>query len=276
MARYKRIYSQTGIYHIMDRGNNKKDIFIDNYDKIKYLDILEEKRGDFNFTLYAYCIMTNHCHLIIKEENEYLPDIMKKINTSYAMYFNKKYGQIGHVFQGRYKSEPIEDDNYLLAAVRYVHNNPIEAKLVNIPEDYPWSSYNDYIGKTNGNLVDKDFILSLFSKEIGKSIGLFKEFSQKSNKDSFIDLLYNKKEEAEIKGYHEAEKYIGKFLELENLKLKDLKRRDIIDRRNELILYLRKNSDLTIRDISKLLDIGRGTVGNVKELGQGTDSCPKG
>lgn len=264
MARYKRIYSETGIYHAMSRGNNKNDIFIDAEDKEKYLNILVEKMENANFILYAYCIMDNHSHLIIKEEDQTLSEIMKRINISYANYFNTKYDRVGHVFQGRYRSEPIEDDRYLLTAVRYVHNNPVEAKLVRKCEDFPWSSYNYYTGKFNNGIVDRDFVLSLFSKEVDKSIQLFKDFSIKDNEDRLIDIC-NIGEESEIKGYYDAEIYIREYLKSEGLELEDLKKRKVRNKRNKLILDLRKNSNLTIRDIATLLHLGRGTVGDVKE-----------
>lgn len=264
VARYRRIYSETGIYHAMSRGNNKSDIFVDVEDKKRYLNILMEKMGDCNFTLYACCIMDNHSHLIIKEEDQSLSEIMKRINISYANYFNRKYDRVGHVFQGRYRSEPIGDDRYLLTAVRYVHNNPVEAKLVKKCEDFPWSSYNYYIGRFSNGIIDKDFVLSLFAKELDKSIQLFEDFSKKENEDRLIDIC-NIGDEPEIKGYYDAEVYIREYLKAEGLNLKDLKRRKVKDRRDKLILNLRKNSNLTIRDIAKLLDLGRSTVGDVKE-----------
>ena len=264
MARYKRIISETGIYHVMTRGNNKDDIFIDMEDKEKYLDILMEKREEFNFIVYAYCIMTNHSHIIIKEYEQDLPDIMKKINTSYAIYFNKKYDRVGHVFQDRYKSEAIEDDSYLLTAIRYVHNNPIKAMMVEKCEDFPWSSYNYYMGKMKDNLVDTEFVLSLFSQDMFRSIELFKEFSNKPNDDIFIDIC-KIGENPDIKGYYEANKFIKKYLKAENLTLNDLKHSKNRRKRNDLILYLRKKSNLSIRDMAKLLDLGRGTIHYVEK-----------
>lgn len=266
MARYKRIISDIGIYHVMTRGNNKDDIFIDREDKVKYLNILREKREELKFDIYAYCIMTNHSHLIIKEDEQILSNIMRGINTSYAIYFNKKYDRVGHVFQDRYKSEAIENDSYLLLAIRYIHNNPVNAMMVEKCEDFLWSSYNYYIGKTNDDLVDTEFALSLFSQDMFRSMELFKEFSNKPNNDVFIDIC-KIGDESEIKGYYEAKKFIKKYLKTENLILNDLKHNKNREKRNDLILYLRKKSDLSIRDIAELLDLGRGTIHYVeKEL----------
>lgn len=262
VARHSRTYSESGIYHAMARGNEKKDIFKDNEDRIKYLDILRDKKGNTNFYLYAYCIMSNHIHLIIKEEDESLSDIMKRINVSYASYLNKKYHRVGHVFQDRFKSEPIEDDRYLLTAIRYVHNNPVKAKLVESPENFAWSSYKDYIGNSNSKIVDTGFVLSLFSSDAHKSVKLFEDFSREFNRDKFIDIYEN--DEKTINGYIEAEKYLSKLLETENLKLEDLKKKENRKKRDKIILDLRSNSNLSIRETARLLDIGRNIVANIK------------
>lgn len=263
MARHRRLVSETGIYHVMSRGVGQKSIFIDREDNEKYLSILNEKRKIANFILYGYCIMGNHSHLIIKEEGLPLPSIMKRINVSYASYFNKKYGRVGHVFQGRYRSEPIEDDEYLLTALRYIHNNPVKARIVNNCGDFHWSSYNYYIDKTSDNFIETDFILPLFANQVDESIRLFIEFSNDPNNDKFIDISKDY-EKLEIRGRLEARKYVERYLGREGLELRDLKESEKRNKRNELILYLRKNSDLSIRDIASLLKLGRGTVGNVK------------
>ena len=263
MARYKRIYSETGIYHVMTRGNDKSDIFIDKWDCKKYLDILSEKKEDLNYYLYAFCIMRNHSHLIIKEEEDSLSNIMKRINISYASYFNKKYGRIGHVFQDRYRSEPIEDDRYLLTATRYIHNNPVKANIVRNCEDYPWSSYNYYTGKFDDKgLVETDFVSSIFSEDSHNRVKSFIDFSSKENDDCFIDILTE--ERPTMFGYIDANKYINKYLESQNLNIEDLKRKEVKKKRDELITYLRKNSDLSIRDIAKLLNLAKSTVGDAK------------
>lgn len=261
MTRYKRELSKTGIYHVMTRGNNKSKIFLDNRDMEKYLQILLDKKQDKNYYLFAYCIMPNHSHLIIKEE-EQLSTIMKKINISYAQYFNKKYDKVGHVFQDRYRSEPIEDDRYLLTAVRYVHNNPIKAKIVADCKDYPWSSYNYYIGKCDDNLVDTDFVLAIFSPVAKDSVRMFEEFSKEYNDDKFID-IQKEDEEIDILGQKAAKAFIIDYLDNENLKIEDLKNPVYKKKRNRLILYLRRNSNLSIRELANVLELGRGTIVSV-------------
>lgn len=144
MPRQARLRSNTGIYHVMLRGNERKSVFIDDEDKQKFIDILFAKRDACAFLLYAYCIMDNHAHLVLREGNEDISSVMKKLGISYVHYFNNKYKRVGHVFQDRYKSETIENDKYLLAVIRYVHKNPEQAGVAKM-NDYPWSSWNRYV-----------------------------------------------------------------------------------------------------------------------------------
>lgn len=151
MPRQRREISKTSVYHIMMRGNEKKDIFIDEEDKMKFIDILIEKKQDEAYYLYAYCLMNNHVHLIIKEGKDELSRIMKRINISYAHYFNDKYDRVGHIFQDRFRSEAIESEAYLLSAIRYIHMNPVKANVVKETSQYSWSSYNLYIDQSNNH-----------------------------------------------------------------------------------------------------------------------------
>jgi len=114
------VLSETGVYHVMLRGNERKDIFIDDEDKVRFLDMLYAKRERESYYLYSYCLMDNHVHLVLKEANDSISRIMRRITTSYAGYFNRKYKRSGHLFQDRYKSENVESDSYLLTVIRYI------------------------------------------------------------------------------------------------------------------------------------------------------------
>ncbi len=144
MSRKARRLSSTKIYHVMIRGNRKEDIFLEDEDKRRFIKILKKIKQKDEYELYAFCLMNNHVHLLIKEKNEHISRIMKRINISYVNYFNQKYQQIGHLFQDRYRSEPIENDSYLLAVLSYIHNNPVSAFIVKNLEEYPWCSYYIY------------------------------------------------------------------------------------------------------------------------------------
>lgn len=109
MPRQRRKLSKTGTYHIMLRGNERKSLFPEEEDYRKFLQILATKKRDDSFLLYAYCLMSNHLHLLIREKKQNISQIMKRINIAYAYYFNKKYNRVGHVFQDRFKSESVDE-----------------------------------------------------------------------------------------------------------------------------------------------------------------------
>jgi len=178
-----RIRSRTGIYHIMCRGNNKQDIFLADGDMNKYYYLLAEAKKKYDFDLHAFCFMSNHVHLIIHERTDSISEIMRCINSGYGVFINRKNERVGHIFQGRFRSEPIEDDSYLLSAVRYVHNNPVKAGMVESPEDYYWSSYRGYLDKRHfAETLDAEHVLKYFGK-LGarESLGEFIRFSKKED-----------------------------------------------------------------------------------------------
>ena len=152
MPRTARPIATSGIYHIMLRGINRQDIFTDDTDRQRFLQLLEQLPQDYTpigerlpdtCTLYAYCLMSNHVHLLYRQGTEEVDQSMKRLEVSYAQYFNKKYGRTGHFFQDRFKSEPCEDFSYFLTLLRYIHQNPIKAGITHFAEEYPWSSWHE-------------------------------------------------------------------------------------------------------------------------------------
>jgi len=179
----------------MCRGNNKQDIFLADGDMNKYYYLLAEAKKKYDFNLHAFCFMRNHVHLIIHERTDSVSEIMRCINSGFGIFINRKYERVGHIFQGRFRSEPIEDDSYLLSAVRYVHNNPVKAGLVDSPEDYYWSSYRGYLDKRHfADTLDAEHVLEYFGKP-GERVTL-SEFIRFSRKDDDI-LLCDDKEDLE-------------------------------------------------------------------------------
>lgn len=163
MPRAARMRAESGIYHAMLRGIDRQQIFEDSEDYLRFIDILQECREECGFKLYAYCLMGNHVHILLKVEEESLETIFKKIGGRYVYYFNVKYRRVGHLFQDRFKSEPVEDDAYLLTVLRYIHQNPIKAKLCSKIADYPYSSYAEYLNDSGS--IDKDFVLRILPRE---------------------------------------------------------------------------------------------------------------
>ena len=159
MARQAREASGTGIYHVMLRGINRQNIFEDEEDYRRFLMILfqmvcpvDEKGYPLpsRCIFYAYCLMPNHVHLLVREASDNLADVVKRIGGSYAQYFNKKYQHFGHLFQDRFKSEPVNDNAYFFTLLRYIHQNPIAAGICRDLGNYPWSSWGEYERTGNG------------------------------------------------------------------------------------------------------------------------------
>ena len=146
----------------MLRGINQQQIFEEAEDYDKFLDILRDCKEICQYDVYAYCLMGNHIHLLIKEGTETLEQVFKRICGRFVYWYNIKYRRVGHLFQDRFKSEPVDSNEYLLTVVRYIHQNPIKAGLCKRVSDYVYSSYGEYIG--NSNLVDTDFILEICSE----------------------------------------------------------------------------------------------------------------
>jgi len=186
MPRKARDKSESGIYHIMLRGINKQSIFEDDEDREKFLQILTECKEICKFQLFAYCIMGNHIHLLIKVEKEPLEQIFKRIGARYVYWYNWKYRRCGHLFQDRYKSEPIEDDSYFLIVLRYILQNPVKVGLCQTLEEYKWSSYNDYINEKG--ITDIDFGLNILSSKKNKVIEIFTAYMNEPNEDKCLEL----------------------------------------------------------------------------------------
>ncbi len=186
MPRQARKHAESEIYHVMFRGIDRQLIFEEKQDYLFLLEIIQECKDICNFELYAYCLMGNHVHLLIKTLDDSLETIMKRIAGRYVYWYNVKYKRIGHLLQDRFKSEPVEDDSYFLTVLRYIHQNPVKAKLCSKPEDYPFSSYCAYLG--NDDLVDTDFALSMLPPDE------FVRFNNADNSDSCLDVAMKERQ----------------------------------------------------------------------------------
>ena len=129
MPRQARKKSNCGIYHIMLRGINQQQIFEDAEDYERFLDILKDCKEICEFELYAYCLMGNHVHLLIKEKKEPIEQIVKRIGSRFVYWYNVKYQRKGHLFQDRFKSEPVDTQKYFSTVLIYIHRNPIKAGI---------------------------------------------------------------------------------------------------------------------------------------------------
>lgn len=159
MARRAREISGTGIYHVMMRGINRQNIFEDDEDFTRFVELLFQmvcpvddngKPLPPRCIFYAYCLMTNHVHLLIREVTESLSSVIKRIGVSYAQYYNKKYQHFGHLFQDRFRSEPVNDNAYFFTLLQYIHQNPVAAGISTDIGSYKWSSWGEYERTGNG------------------------------------------------------------------------------------------------------------------------------
>ena len=163
MPRKARRVAQSGIYHVMMRGINHQQIFEEDEDYRVFLRILRKCKHISGFKIFAYCLMGNHIHLLIKEDEEKLELIFKRIGVRFVKWYNQKYQRCGHLFQDRFKSEVVDDERYLITVAGYIHQNPVKAGICKNADEYPYSSYKEYLKYPS--LVDMDFVESLVTRE---------------------------------------------------------------------------------------------------------------
>ncbi len=179
MPRKAREKSESGIYHVMLRGINKQQIFLDDEDFEKFLWVLHDVKEVSEYKLLAYCLMGNHIHLLLKVEKEPIEQIFRRVGTKFVYWYNIKYQRVGHLFQGRFKSEPIDKESYLFSVIRYIHQNPVKANICENVREYRYSSYKEYVERNW--IVDKDFVLQMMP------IQEFIRFNNSYSDDKWLD-----------------------------------------------------------------------------------------
>lgn len=163
-------------YHVIARGNRQQPIFHGAEDYQKFLDSLGDSVSRYHFHLYAYVLMPNHFHLLLEQEASPLSRLMQVLLTGYARWHNRRYRQIGHLFQGRYRALLCAKESYLLELTRYIHLNPVRAKIVESPERYPWSSYQAYLGKSLPCSVESGVVLGLLAQKESAARRAYEDF----------------------------------------------------------------------------------------------------
>ena len=161
MARSPRIDFPSAVHHVFGRGNGKQTVFLDDEDCSFFARRLGELKHELKFRVFAYCLMTNHYHLVIQTAEVALCRIMHRLLTAHARVFNDRWASVGHTFQGRYGSRLIGDDNALRTAIRYVHLNPVEAHLVPHAAAWTWTGHHGVLTGRDG-LIERAFVLDLF------------------------------------------------------------------------------------------------------------------
>jgi len=165
MARKPRIEFPGALYHVFSRGNNKQLVFICETDFEAFLERIKRYSEKYLFKVYVYVLMPNHFHIVLETHVIPISKIMQELLQSYTLYFHKNYGTVGHLFQGRYKAILCDKETYLKELVRYITLNPVRADIVNLPENYKWSSYHSYFGDSSQSFVDIEFVFNLFDED---------------------------------------------------------------------------------------------------------------
>jgi len=249
LPRKARQKSENGIYHIIMRGINRQVIFNEDEDCHKFLQTLQHYKKISGYKVYAYCLMSNHIHLLMKIEHEPLEQVMRRICGKFVYWYNKKYDRAGYLFQDRFKSEPVEEESYLLTVIRYIHQNPLKATLGKRLEHYPWSSYNAYTQPDS--LIDKDFVLNIFGSNRERALNEFVNFNNQNTEEKCMDI-----EEIQRITDQDALKIIKQVC--------SIKRADEIlgfDKKNrDHFLRKLRNEGLSVRQLERLTGVNRGII----------------
>ena len=282
MARKPRVHYPGALYHVIVRGNNGEAIFNEEKQKDRYLEILAFYKETLGFLLYAYCIMSNHAHLLIEVIDLPLSRIMQRVQQVYTQWFNRNYNRTGHIFQQRYKALLCDKDNYLLQLIRYIYNNPVKANLEE-GINYRWSSHASYLGK-KCDLVDSAYVLGLFSDDRNRARQEYLRFMNQVDtkliyKDAekeiqLINLAAEKKREEQEK-YLDIDELIEKVCIAENVTIKDLIRRTrvrkISDIRKAIVQLSELYCNVSNRLLAQKLNLSPSMISKIKSDG-GKDS----
>lgn len=177
MSRPLRIEYAGALYHIISRGNERNSIFFHKNDYVRFLDLCAESCHRHHWLCHAYCLMGNHYHLLVETQAPTLSKGMQQLNGTYSRYFNRAHRRVGHLFQGRYKSILVEKQAYLLELARYIVLNPVRAKMVHLPQEWPWSSFCGTAGLSRPHpCLTTDWVLGQFSALRGEACSRYRQF----------------------------------------------------------------------------------------------------
>lgn len=252
LPREARKISRSGVYHLMLRGINQQTIFEEDEDKLKFLETLKKYKKITGFELYGYCLMDNHVHLLIKEGEEAIANVIKRVSSSYVYWYNMKYQRVGHLFQERFKSENVEDDRYFFTALRYIHQNPLKAGLAKDIFTSMWTSMNEYMRK--GELVDIDRALNQISSDRKAALKWFIHYMQESNKDQCLEYKVR---------FRLSDNQVRIYLHEMGISNNSLLQRMDRENRDAVLLQIKKLEGVTIRQISRITGISKSVIDRI-------------
>jgi REP element-mobilizing transposase RayT len=179
MTRPLRLEYPGAIYHVTSRGDGQEDIFLDHQDRVSFLTLLGQVCDRLAWSVHAYCLMTNHYHVLLETAEATLSRGMRHLNGVYTQRFNRRHHRVGHVFQGRFKAILVQRDAYLLELCRYVVLNPVRAGITAQVEDWPWSSYPATLGAAPAPAwLDTQWTLAQFGRQPGRALNAYRRFVQ--------------------------------------------------------------------------------------------------
>jgi putative transposase len=224
MARKARLHVPGGLYHVILRGNAQRDIFFDDDDRERFCALLSEGVDRFGYRVHGFCLMPNHVHLALQAGQDPLSGSLQNLAFRYTQAINRKLGRAGHLFQGRYKALLVDHDAYLLELVRYIHLNPVRARMVRDPARYLWSGHRAYLGNVALPWLTTESVLA----QLGGSLGVARRRYAR-----FVSAGIGQGHRPEFYGGQEDSRVIGdeRFIEQLNRKavLVELKRRTNLD-----------------------------------------------
>lgn len=195
MGRRPRIHFSGALYHVISRGNQRQSIFRDASDYLKFQLFLKEAQERYSFRLYAYVLMPNHVHLLLQVKHYPLSKVMQNLLYRFTRYYNKRHRKIGHLFQGRYRAILCDKESYLLELIRYLHLNPVRAKLVRDPKQYRWSSHGTYLRGKDGGGIALEEVLSRWSKRRAEAVRRYRNFVLEGLGEGHREEYYKVKEQ---------------------------------------------------------------------------------
>jgi REP element-mobilizing transposase RayT len=287
MARPLRLSFENAVYHITARGNRKENIYYGDDDRGAFLERIDETCRKYSIICYAYCLMDNHYHLFVKTPLANVSDGMHYLNASYTNWFKAKHEITGAIFQGRYKSMLVDEDNYAIQLSAYIHANPLRAGIVHHPGDYEWSSYANYMGRRKSfSGLNTEFILNQFDNQLSRARKKYERYvlTNLAGKDlregsyrgialggeEFIEKVKEKikaigsKREIAVtrdSSSREAEEIIQQVMDELSISREDIfmKRRGNIYR--QMILYLlKKFTSLSLKEIGEMFEMDYAAV----------------
>jgi putative transposase len=278
MARPLRIEYPGAVYHVICRGNNRQAIFRDDVDRKRYLGKLSLYCQERKVDLLCYCLLSNHVHLLVETPEGNLSKMMQAFLTSYTVYFNKRHGRSGHVFEQRYKARVVDKDNYLLQVSRYIHLNPVGARIVERPGQYRWSSYGSYLSGKGVPGLKAETVLGSFNGAKRRQIRQYREYVEGKGREreqnaapevirqifvgdeDFVEVVRQRVKKGSAYGarysFRRIVEAVSGVMGVEREEMRRAKRSEEVQRSRELLCYVsRQYGEVGLQELAKFLRV---------------------